>query len=107
MASRLRILALAAVIGVLAGCGGAGQASQRKKGDSAVLVVRCEVPDAEVWLNSKYFRTASELTRGVRLRPGSYRIEVRHSDFHSMYYDIELATKERRTIEVALARRFQ
>jgi hypothetical protein len=72
-----------------------------------VLIVKCEVADAEVWINSRYSRTTAELTRGIRLKAGSYRIEVRHHEYHSRYYELSVKAKERRTLDVDLARRFQ
>jgi hypothetical protein len=88
-------------------CGPAGSGAQTKNKDSAVLVILCEVPDAEVWINSRYSRTTAEFKRGIRVKAGSYRVEVRHRDFHSRYYDLTFRAKERRTLEVDLARRFQ
>lgn len=102
----LLLLLVLCVALVSSSCASTSQNTHRKGSESAVLVVQCEVQDAEVWLNSRYYRTAGELSRGVRLRAGVYRIEVRHSDFHSMYYEVELAAKQRRTLVVALAQRF-
>lgn len=71
-----------------------------------MLVVNCEVADAEVWINSRYSRTTAELKRGIRLKAGNYRIEVRHREYHSRYYELTVKAKERRTLDVDLARRF-
>ena len=103
----LLVCSVLLLCGLLASCGPTTSSANRKKSDSAVLLVQCEVSDAEVWLNSRYYRTVGEFTRGVRLRPGLYRVEVRHDGFHSMYYEVELAAKERRTLEVKLAQRFR
>ncbi len=89
------------------GCGPPSTNAKTAKKNSAVLVVKCEVPDAEVWINSRYSRSTAEFTRGIRLKPGSYRIEIRHRDYHSRYYEFTVAAKERKVLEVDLARRFK
>lgn len=106
MAESKRALLVVLVVALLSACGPTNKNAHRKSKDSAVLLVQCPIKDAEIWLNSRYFRNAGEFTRGVRLRPGAYRIEVRHSDFHSMYYEVDLAPKQRKVLEVALAPRF-
>ena len=101
-------MALLLLVGLLgASCGGASQNTKLSANNSAVLIVKCEIPAAEVWINSRYSRSAAEFTRGLRLRPGSYRVEVRHSGYHSRYFELELAAKERRTLDVQLAQRFR
>jgi hypothetical protein len=87
-------------------CGGTTQQVGKGESKSAVLVVSCNVPEAEVWINSRYSRSAGELARGLRMSPGSYRLEVRHSGYHSRYFELDLAAQERRVVEVELARRF-
>lgn len=97
---------LLVALGFTLGCGGS-TSSTAKVSRYARLVIQCEVAEAEIWLNSRYYKTASEITQGARLRAGSYRIEVRHSDFHSMYYEIKLAAAETRTLAVELAPRYR
>lgn len=87
-------------------CGGTSPQLGKGESKSAVLVVSCNVPEAEVWINSRYSRSASELGRGLRLSPGSYRLEVRHSGYHARYFELDLAAQERRVVDVELARRF-
>lgn len=89
--------------GLIAACG--GTAATQKQPEKGVLVVRSGLADAEIWLDNRYFREVAEVTGGIRLGPGVHRIEVRHSDHHSMYYEIELRPGERRLLDVELARR--
>jgi hypothetical protein len=96
--SRALILAFLALLCV-ASC---GTAANKPKPASAVLYVLCEVEDAEVWLDSRYLRSVAELKRGVRLRPGHYRVEVRRSSYHSMYYEISLEAGEKHTLRAEL-----
>ena len=82
-----------------------GPTPGQKTSSTAVLRVECKVPDAEVYLDSKYFREIAEMRAGVRLRPGEYRVEVRHSDYHSRYFEFTLAENERKLLTVELASR--
>lgn len=100
----LAVLLLVGALGVA--CGGVSQGATLTANNSAVLVVECDIPAAEVWINSRYSRSAGETSRGLRLRPGSYRVEVRHGGYHSRYFEFELSAKERRTIKIELAQRF-
>lgn len=95
----MRVLALIVVLAFVA-CGGSVPV---RKPAGGILVLKCDLPEAEIWLDSKYFREVAETTRGVRLPAGTHRLEVRHPDYHSMYYEVELVPEERRVIEVQLA----
>lgn len=93
-------IVLALVMGIACGPPPASQKSL-----SAVLRIECEVPDAEVYLDSQYFREISEMPAGVRLKAGAYRVEVRHAEYHSRYFEFNLAESERKLIQVELAQR--
>ena len=97
-----RIIALMMILTMMA-CGGT---QTTKTAATAALELRCEVRDAELWVNSRYIRELGQLSRGVKLKPGSYRVEVRHSDYHSAYFEVELSEHERRILEVSLAPRY-
>ena len=108
-ASKLRALLIAICFGLSFGlsCGGASIGKGAKAKATAILIIRCELKDAEVWVNSRYSRSAGEFARGLRLRPGEYRVEVRKSGYHSMYYVLSLAAEERKTLYVELAPEFR
>ncbi len=82
-----------------------GPTLKQKTSSTAVLRIECKVPDAEVYLDSKYFREIAEMRAGVRLKPGEYRVEVRHSDYHSRYFEFTLEQNERKLLSVELAAR--
>jgi len=71
------------------------------------VTLQCDVADAEVWVDGRYFREVAELTRAFRLTAGVHRIEVRHSNYHSMYYELDVVAGERKTLSVALAKRLR
>lgn len=88
---------------LLTACGGAPKPTPVPP--KGLLLLQCEVADAEIWLDSRYLREVREVKGGIRLETGLHRIEVRHRDFHSTYLEVELAPGERRRLEVQLARR--
>ena len=98
---------LVLLLGLSGGCGGVGGSGKKQSKATAVLILKCDVKDAEVWINSRYSRSTAELARGLRLRPGTYRIEVRRDGFHSRYYELTLEAQERQTLDVELAQRFR
>ena len=102
MRTLLLCTAISCFLGPLA-CG--GSATERPRNDRAIVKLQCDVPDAEVWVDGRYFREVSELRNAFRLRPGEHRIEVRHPGYHSMYYELTAKAGSRHTLRVDLARR--
>ena len=84
-------------------CG--GTAPVAKQDVRAIVSLQCDVDDAEVWVDGRYFREVSELKRAFRLRPGDHRIEIRHDGYHSMYYELSVGAGTRHTLQVDLAKR--
>jgi len=97
---RLAGWAVLALLGALAltACGG----PQRRDTPSAALIqFDSNVADAEVWIDGSFY--AGALARGIKVKPGSHRVEIRHDDYHTQYLELELAAGEERTVEVRLA----
>ena len=92
-----------AISSAVPACG--GSAAKPAKVDRGVVNLQCDIPDAEVWVDGRYFREAGELKSPFRLRPGDHRIEVRHQGFHSMYYELSVEAGSRHTLRVQLAKR--
>tara|TARA_R110002096_G_scaffold77896_7_gene183289 strand:- start:22578 stop:22913 length:336 start_codon:yes stop_codon:yes gene_type:complete len=84
-------------------CG--GNAPAAKQETRAIVSLQCDVEDAEVWVDGRYFREVSELRKAFRLRAGEHRIEVRHDRYHSMYYELSVGAGTRHTLRVDLAKR--
>ena len=96
----MKALALVALLAI--GCGG----RQNPDGgeNSGVVVIRCNVDDAELWVDGHYFREIAEIPRGgVRMPAGMHRVEIRHDGYFSHYSELELAPSERRVLDVNLA----
>ncbi len=93
------VLALALV---LTSCGGASSPKMRPTG---TLSLHCDVAEAEVWVDGRYYREVAELRRAFRLSVGEHRIEIRHAGHHSMYYEVTVKAGSRQSLEVELAER--
>jgi hypothetical protein len=71
---------------LLAGC-----ASLRSEG-SVVFRVECNVPDAAVLLDGVLMGRASQWAKPDRfIRPGFYRVEIRHPNYYSHFEEITVA----------------
>jgi hypothetical protein len=96
----MRALILVALLAI--GCG--GRQGPPGGDDNAIVVIRCDVEDASFWLDGRYIEEIGRIPRaGVSIKPGLHRLEIRHDDYFSHYSEIELAPRERRTLDVNLA----
>ena len=99
----MRWLALAALLGVAACASGGGtSAAARARAQSALVLVRCEVADATIWVDDHPVAQIRDARGGLRLRAGAHHVEVRHDRFHTRYYELSLASGETKTLEVSL-----
>ena len=85
---------------VVTACGGAQRAPEPAR---ALLLVRAPVADATLWIDGAHIGTLADVGRGVRLRPGRHRVELRHDLHHTRYALVTLTAGERRTLELTLA----
>ncbi|MGD0836085.1 MAG: PEGA domain-containing protein [Polyangia bacterium] len=94
--------AIAATVAVaLAFCCVLGCATLRS-GGVAALRVECNVPGAEVILNDVLVGQASELEHGKAVRPGTYRVEIRHPSYYSYFGEITLGNGGAAVVKAAL-----
>ena len=71
--------------------------------DAAVVIVKSNVRDAQVYVDGRFVASLDALGGGVAVAPGAHRMELRHDDFFSSYLELDLKRAERRRISVALA----
>jgi hypothetical protein len=95
----MRALVLLALLAI--GCG--GRNGPDTGATTALVVIRCEVEDATVWVDGHYIQEVGAMRGGVRVKAGIHRLEVRHDEFFSHYAELELAPGERRVLDVNLA----
>jgi hypothetical protein len=84
----------------LACCGPAPDAARLTLGG---LSVRCDPPDAVLFVDDKYMGTVGSLKgRAVKLPEGVHRIEVRREGYFSHFAEVKVAKGVRQKLEVAL-----
>lgn len=81
------------------------QNSVRRQSRDGVVLIKCRVADAEVWVDGRFVREMSEVRRGLALAPGVHRIEVRHADYHALYFRVDVGPSSRSVLEADLAAR--
>lgn len=100
--TRRALLALA-VLAALGGCP-SGPRGTSGRGDTAILRIRCDVPDAVIWIDETMAGLVADVPGGgIRLRAGQHRIEIRHDRYHTRYLEVTLRPGENRTLDVRLA----
>jgi len=68
-----------------------GCATMRAEG-TATLRVACNVPDAAVLLDDSLLGRASEVAKSDKsIRPGFYRLEIRHPGYYSYFTEVTVA----------------
>jgi hypothetical protein len=85
---------------MLFGCGPAPEAAKLTLGG---LAIRCDPPDAVLFVDDKYMGTVGSLKgRAVKLPEGVHRIEVRKEGYFSHFAEVKVAKGVRQQLEVAL-----
>jgi len=90
-------LALVLALGLVA-CGGQQHPASEK---TALIEFDSPVGDAEVWLDGTFYPGA--LGRGLRVKPGPHRIEIRHDDYFTQYIEVDVAPGQHQRVKVDLA----
>lgn len=97
-------LVVALILAAVAACGGGQRpGATDRTSDDAVVQLACEVRDAEVYVNDRLVGRIERLSAGIALSPGSHRLEIRHDDYHTAYYELSLAKREQRKLSIELA----
>lgn len=94
---------LVVALALAAGCGGTTKGT-KPHSDDAIIYLKTSVSDAEVWVNGRFVARIKDLGGGLQLSPGRHRIEIRDDHYHTVYLDLKVEKRERRTIPVKLAK---
>ena len=97
---RLAVAVVTAGVAAAAACG--GSARTRPPSTAAILQVDCPVADAMLWIDDQAVGEVGEITRGVLVRPGAHRIEVRHDRYHTRYILMTLQRGQAHTVHVTM-----
>lgn len=69
----------------------------------AIVVVRSNVADAQLYVDGKFVASLDALRGGVAIEPGPHRLELRREDYFSSYVELTVARAERKQIAIDLA----
>jgi hypothetical protein len=84
----------------LAACGASQKAATA---NTALVYVRCPVPDAYVWVDERVIGRVDEVQGGMRVKAGTHRLQLRHDRYHTRYVELELAAGETKTLDLTLS----
>jgi hypothetical protein len=71
--------------------------------DDAIVYVKSNVRDAQVYVDGRFIAPLSVLGGGVAVEPGVHRFELRHEDYFSSYLELQLARAERKKVAMEMA----
>ncbi len=71
--------------------------------DDAVLYMKSNVRDAQVYIDGRFVAPLYALGGGVAVEPGKHRIELRHEDYFSNYVELDLRRAEKRKLALEMA----
>ena len=96
-----RALLLLALAG-LGACGGR-QNPSRVDPDDAIVQIKSNVTDANVYVDGRYYGLVKMLRGGLAFEAGKHRLELRHEDYFSRYVELDLKRAEKKKLELDLA----
>lgn len=91
------------VAATLAACGGAPPARTGPSSSDAVVVVRTNVADAQVWVDGHLLGPLPYVRRGIALDPGHHRLELRRDDYFSRYAELDVHAGQRTELDLPMS----
>jgi hypothetical protein len=86
----------------LTGCGPGVAASRATSGD-AIVYLRSNVRDAQLYVDGRFIAPLDALGGGVAVEPGAHRLELRREDYFSSYLELRVAHSERKKVVMNMA----
>ena len=71
--------------------------------DDAVVQIKSNVADANVFVDGRYYGPVKMLRGGLAFEAGKHRLELRHEDYFSRYVELDLKRAEKRKLDLDLA----
>jgi hypothetical protein len=71
--------------------------------DDAIIKVKSNVRDAQVYVDGRFIAPLRALNGGVAVVPGTHRFELRHDDYFSAYLELTVGRAERKQVAMELA----
>jgi len=95
-------LRLVIAVGLLSACG-AKTSPRGVVASDAVVYLKSNVRDAELFVDGHDVGPLVTLRGGVALSPGMHRFELRHDDYFSSYLELTLARAERKKVALDMS----
>ena len=93
----------AALCALACACGGSKPHPGGVERDDAIVQLRSNVRDAQVYVDGRFVAPLEAVARGIAVEPGFHRIELRRDDYFSSYLELDLRRAERRRVRMELA----
>jgi hypothetical protein len=101
MPARRRSLVIVAA--VVVACGPPPAANDAVAPDDAVLYIKTNLADADLYVDGRLVGRIGFFTRrGVAVMAGTHRLELRHDDYFSTYLEVVLKRAERKQVDMEL-----
>ena len=71
--------------------------------DDAIVYVKSNVRDAQVYVDGRFIAPLSVLGGGVVLEPGAHQLELRHEDYFPSYLELQLARAEHKKVAMEMS----
>ena len=93
------------VLGLLFGVAACGPqvGPGRNRVDDAIIVVKSNVRDAQVYIDGKFIAPLNAIGGGIAILPGPHRFELRHDDYFSSYAELTIVRAEHKKLAIDLA----
>jgi hypothetical protein len=72
-------------------------------GADAVLFVKSNVSDAQIWVDGRLVGPLNVVRGGIAVDPGRHRIELRRDDYFSRYVELDLAKGVTQKLQLEMA----
>jgi hypothetical protein len=89
-------------VAIVAGCHNQ-PAPGRVAATDAVVVIKSNVRDAELFVDGHDVGPLVAVRSGVAVEPGWHRFELRHDDYFSSYLDLTLARAEHKKVAMDMS----
>jgi uncharacterized protein with FMN-binding domain len=76
---------------------------RRNTADDAIVYVRSNVRDAQVYVDGRFIAPLDAMSGGVSVEPGVHRLELRRDDYFSSYLELDLHKAERKKVSLDMA----
>ena len=94
------VLVLVLVLGPACG---PKSAPARPAGADAVLFVKSNVSDAQIWVDGRLVGPLNIVRGGIAVDPGRHRVELRRDDYFSRYVELDLGQGQHEKLQLEMA----